>query len=60
MYRGGLGLAILQTRINNDVGSNAIQLVQRLIPQQGCGGTDFTLALKHAQALIRDRWSSDR
>ncbi|KAG8795908.1 Vacuolar protein sorting-associated protein 13A [Ceratobasidium sp. 428] len=48
------------TRVSNDFTSTTDQLIGQLIPQRGCGGTDFNAALAHAQALIWANWSSDR
>lgn len=52
-------LSVLQTRVSNDFTSTADQLVGRLIPQNS-GGTNFTAALAHAQALIRSNWATDK
>ncbi|KAF8592874.1 hypothetical protein BDV93DRAFT_410146, partial [Ceratobasidium sp. AG-I] len=46
--------------VSNDFTSTADQLIGKLIPQLGCGGTDFTAALTHAQTLIQSNWSSDK
>lgn len=48
------------TRFQNDFTSSTDQLVGQLIPQTGCGGTNFQAALAMAQSLIESNWSSDR
>ncbi|KAG9079434.1 hypothetical protein FRC06_007726 [Ceratobasidium sp. 370] len=48
------------TRVANDFASTTNQLISKLIPQMGMGGTDFHEALLQAQALIQTHWSSNR
>ncbi|KAG8710301.1 hypothetical protein FRC08_017344 [Ceratobasidium sp. 394] len=48
------------TRVSNDFTSSTDQLIGNLIPQLGCGSTNFNSALARAQSLIRTNWSSDR
>ncbi|KAG9124904.1 hypothetical protein FRC07_009778 [Ceratobasidium sp. 392] len=48
------------TRVTNDFASTTDQLINKLIPQMGKGGTNYHRALAQAQALIETHWSSDR
>ncbi|KAF8685043.1 hypothetical protein RHS04_00827 [Rhizoctonia solani] len=47
------------TRVQNDFMSTTDQLISHLLPQRS-GGTNFHAALKEAQSLIENHWSSDR
>ncbi|KAF8607198.1 hypothetical protein BDV93DRAFT_435953, partial [Ceratobasidium sp. AG-I] len=51
---------VATTRITNDLAGTASQLIEQLIPMTGHGGTNFTVALAHTQALIRSSWASDK
>ncbi|CEL64063.1 hypothetical protein RSOLAG1IB_11047 [Rhizoctonia solani AG-1 IB] len=48
------------TRVTNDFTSTTNQLLSQLLQTSARGGTDFNLALSHAQALIQTHWNSSR
>ncbi|KAG8716525.1 hypothetical protein FRC09_015642 [Ceratobasidium sp. 395] len=48
------------TQVSNDFTSTTDQLIGQLISQRIWGGTNFNVALAHAQKLIQTNWSSDR
>ncbi|KAF8607193.1 hypothetical protein BDV93DRAFT_303052 [Ceratobasidium sp. AG-I] len=49
-----------ETRVANDFTSTTDELIDQLIPQTGCGGTDFGAALAEAHSLIENHWNTDK
>ncbi|CAE6410576.1 unnamed protein product [Rhizoctonia solani] len=48
------------TRLANDFTSTTDRLLSQLLQTSASGGTNFNLALAHAQTLIRTHWNSDK
>ncbi|TCD67573.1 hypothetical protein EIP91_012270 [Steccherinum ochraceum] len=50
----------MATCINNDFASPPNDLLTRVMAYQAGGGTDYTTAIRHAQALMEANWSTER
>ena len=46
--------------INNDFASTPDQLLERVLPYNARGGTDYTGALSTAQGVMEAHWSTER
>ena len=51
--------AIANGVINNFT-SSPDQLLEAVLPYRAAGGTDFTAAIKHAQMVMEQNWSTER
>ncbi|KAF9230708.1 hypothetical protein BU15DRAFT_91059 [Melanogaster broomeanus] len=50
----------LETPIINDFASTPDQLLDTLLPFEADGGTNFTIAIQQAQAIMEQSWSTER
>ncbi|KAL4072279.1 hypothetical protein J3A83DRAFT_4092477 [Scleroderma citrinum] len=50
----------VETAIENDFTSTPDQLLDVLLPYDAYGGTNYTVAITHAQALMERNWSTER
>ncbi|EIW81351.1 hypothetical protein CONPUDRAFT_82336 [Coniophora puteana RWD-64-598 SS2] len=50
----------ISTALVNDFGSSPEQLLNMLLPYRARGGTNFTGAIRQAQAIMEGHWSTER